>query len=572
MVATASPGMETLLPWAVTRSEQDPDLEAAVVANTGTAAEVDIAMHPITGTFADPSLEAAFSAWLFRLAFPVHAFLMSVILAFAVWVALASPPELRALWGMITIGASLGLVGRALLHRMHDSARAQRVGSWTWALVLLLVADVAVISGLLMAPASTCELERKANSGPLVAMASGLINGSHGMRFVHKSALVGFTGLTRLFVAGPAICHSAFVAYEAGALILGAAVAQMAELYMRNSYAEKQRADEDKRRLEERNEQLQAEKERLLYDMQQRGHPLDDDDDRSAVRRGLQSGPSRPYRPAGDPSEAASSTPSDSAPPSLPPGPPSSSTSSSTAPPLTWEEANQRQAAGAEERVHNLVDQLPDDPQPVAWLPPSVTWEEANAEERVGLAELAALAEMADDETVHNLVVKHLIPAQLNLQMASAMPVSMEPMLCSAAQLLGGPATGRLTLRAPFNTQPNQQYWTLPLSGFGTDPSELNYIFAQLFTPKHPGNLPRTQWVSYTRMLLAVQPLAPARVYKQGPGNLKQLVVQWCRRHPAFAGLAQSAWCKRLPDHDQQALPGRSQPTVYKFCFEFTLA
>ena len=73
-------------------------------------------------------------------------------------------------------------------------------------------------------------------------------------------------------------------------------------------------------------------------------------------------------------------------------------------------------------------------------------------------------------------------------------------------------------------------------------------------------------------MLLAVQPLAPARVWKQGPDNLKQRVVEWCQHHPAFAGLAQSAWCKRLADHDQQVLPGRSQPTVYKFCFEFTPA
>ena len=106
------------------------------------------------------------------------------------------------------------------------------------------------------------------------------------------------------------------------------------------------------------------------------------------------------------------------------------------------------------------------------------------------------------------------------------------------------------------------------LPGFGTDPSELHLIFARLFTPKHPSKLPRYRWVSYTRMLLAVQPFAPLRVYKTGPGNLKQLVIQWCQHHPAFAGLAQSAWCKRLKEHDQQALPGRSQRTVFHFCFE----
>eukprot|EP00964_Phaeocystis_antarctica_P117668 scaffold81467_cov63-Phaeocystis_antarctica.AAC.1 len=61
-------------------------------------------------------------------------------------------------------------------------------------------------------------------------------------------------------------------------------------------------------------EQLQTSNERLLYDVQRRGRPLDDDDDRSAIRRGLQAGPA----------------PSDSPPPSLPPGAPSSSAGSST--------------------------------------------------------------------------------------------------------------------------------------------------------------------------------------------------------------------------------------------------
>ena len=79
-------------------------------------------------------------------------------------------------------------------------------------------------------------------------------------------------------------------------------------------------------------EQLQAEKERLLYDVQRRGRPLDDDDDRSAIRRGLLAGSSQrefkwiPYPPT-DPSRAGGPTPSDSPPPSLPLGPPSSSES-----------------------------------------------------------------------------------------------------------------------------------------------------------------------------------------------------------------------------------------------------
>eukprot|EP00964_Phaeocystis_antarctica_P145177 scaffold111175_cov54-Phaeocystis_antarctica.AAC.1 len=86
------------------------------------------------------------------------------------------------------------------------------------------------------------------------------------------------------------------------------------------------------RQLEERNEQLQTSNERLLYDMQRRGRPLDDDDERSAIRRGLLTGPSQPCPPTSDtdPSEAGAPAPSDS-PPTLPPGPPSSASSGSVA-------------------------------------------------------------------------------------------------------------------------------------------------------------------------------------------------------------------------------------------------
>ena len=84
-------------------------------------------------------------------------------------------------------------------------------------------------------------------------------------------------------------------------------------------------------------EQLQAEKERLLYDMQRRVRPLDNDEDRSAIRRGLQAGQSQPYPaslggtdPDTEPSEAEGPAPSDSL-PTLPPGPPSSASSASLA-------------------------------------------------------------------------------------------------------------------------------------------------------------------------------------------------------------------------------------------------
>ena len=88
---------------------------------------------------------------------------------------------------------------------------------------------------------------------------------------------------------------------------------------------------------------------------------------------------------------------------------------------------------------------------------------------------------------------------------------------------------------------PLQQLPGIP--GFGADASELQFLFARLFTPKHPSTLPRSQWLSYTRLFSIVQPYAPARVWMRGRGNLKQLVIEWCQHHPAYAGVAKSAWC-----------------------------
>ena len=111
-------------------------------------------------------------------------------------------------------------------------------------------------------------------------------------------------------------------------------------------------------------EQLQAEKERLLYDMQRRVRPLDNDEDRSAIRRGLQAGQSQPYPaslggtdPDTEPSEAEGPAPSDSL-PTLPPGPPSSASSASLARSgvgsnREWHAKEQRHAEAAAEPTAN---------------------------------------------------------------------------------------------------------------------------------------------------------------------------------------------------------------------------
>ena len=122
----------------------------------------------------------------------------------------------------------------------------------------------------------------------------------------------------------------ALVAVGCATLGVGS-VSHLAQLVNENrrKSSELRRLVQEKLQLEERNEQLQAEKERLLYDVLSQQHlcrvlgrhPLDEEG-RSAISRGL--------RGLGPPSEAGGPAPSDSLPPSLPPGPPSSSASSAS--------------------------------------------------------------------------------------------------------------------------------------------------------------------------------------------------------------------------------------------------
>ena len=108
-----------------------------------------------------------------------------------------------------------------------------------------------------------------------------------------------------------------------------------------------------------------------------------------------------------------------------------------------------------------------------------------------------------------------------------------------------------------------------PLSGFSGDATDLPCLFARIFIPRHPNALPRSKWLSYPRLFSIVQLYAPARVWKQGPGNLKGFVIEWCKCLPTFAGLEQREWCMRLND---RGVPGQKKPSsVYKFCLECAL-
>ena len=67
--------MATLLANGVTRSEHDPDLTLAPRHDSYAS------MHTVTGAFAEPSLEVAFSAQLFRLAYQGHVLLLGMAIA-----------------------------------------------------------------------------------------------------------------------------------------------------------------------------------------------------------------------------------------------------------------------------------------------------------------------------------------------------------------------------------------------------------------------------------------------------------------------------------------------------------
>ena len=302
---------------------------------------------------------------------------------------------MRPYWIIILVGVALGLVGRVVVHRMDDSARGQRMGSRTWTALLLLIVIVDLVGyvvGTTVQPYDCATItpseQLPANVlFPLLSIAITMINGSHGLCFVHKAALVGLMMLDCLTSTAICIlCAEAALAYEV-MLVVGFVVVHLAEMRWRRSYVEKlsrvaherrlQNEERQERRgleqrneqlqtasnkrmlgleqrneqlqtsnerlqyeqlqtsnerllgLEQRNEQLQTSNERLRYDMQRRGRPLDDDDERSDIRRGLQAGTYQFKRTKSHSSEAGGPAPSESPPPSFPPGAPSSTASGS---------------------------------------------------------------------------------------------------------------------------------------------------------------------------------------------------------------------------------------------------
>ena len=117
------------------------------------------AMRPVTGAFLDPSIESAFGAHLFHVAFPIHVLLFAVLFAVSVWITAVAPKDEVGAWKIILLGTVLGMAGRVLLHVSHwsmeDTVIAQRIGSRSW-LALMAVCNLVLVADLLANPAIEC--------------------------------------------------------------------------------------------------------------------------------------------------------------------------------------------------------------------------------------------------------------------------------------------------------------------------------------------------------------------------------------------------------------------------------
>ena len=154
----------TLLPRDAPRSSRhDHDLAEA-------AAAPNLKMYRVTGAFADPSHELAFSVQLFRLAYPCHIFLLALTLGCDLGVAVSEEGgifrSVRAFRGTLALGVLL--VGRVVLARVNP-VRGQRMGAWSWTVVLVL-ARLVNLTGYVRDPAAVCGRSQSlaATARPLV--------------------------------------------------------------------------------------------------------------------------------------------------------------------------------------------------------------------------------------------------------------------------------------------------------------------------------------------------------------------------------------------------------------------
>ena len=204
------------------------------------------ATRPVTGAFLDPSIESAFGAHLFHVAFPIHVLLFGFLFAVSVWITAVAPKDEVGAWKIILLGTVLGMAGRVLLHVSHwsmeDTVIAQRIGSRSW-LALMAVCNLVLVADLLANPAIEClaaerdilmvsavlptqqpaRLTRMLTPcsppvlcQPLTGLALALVNGSHGMTFAPKICMVGFLILVDLVALATCTYYGVTTHFQAG--------------------------------------------------------------------------------------------------------------------------------------------------------------------------------------------------------------------------------------------------------------------------------------------------------------------------------------------------------------------
>ena len=157
----------------------------------------------------------------------------------------------------------------------------------------------------------------------------------------------------------------------------------------------------------------------------------------------------------------------------------------------------------------------------------------------------------------------------------SARPTSFDKAPVTLATRPDGTVAGLATApaaAAPLAASPASRKAANGLAHGGPAASSLQEIFATHvmcdFTPRVPTELPTSAWATLEQLVSRLQQHTPTDVTELGfRQNLRQLITDWLKDHPAFAGLPFSAWGRRLKNNDPQA---HSRSLTFKFCFEHT--
>ena len=83
------------------------------------------------------------------------------------------------------------------------------------------------------------------------------------------------------------------------------------------------------------------------------------------------------------------------------------------------------------------------------------------------------------------------------------------------------------------------------------------------YTPLRPDELQKSLWVSCGHLINLLQPHAPTEVLQLGPHKLAQLIIEWYKDHPAYAGLPYIYWCKNLRDKSNGPLAAHRSTCIH---------